>query len=84
MRLVIQCQLECHNIQIEVVDNTARVTKVIVVIRSAKHVMMNIQKAYSQVTVFILKKIGSNTNGECSVVLIKHSVEILRDEASIS
>ena len=70
--------------QIEVMDKTARVTKEIVDIRYVKHVMVNIDKARAQVTVLTLKKLGSNTNGESSLVLIKHSVEILSDEASVS
>ena len=63
-------------------DKTARGTKVIFSIRSVKHVMMNIDKFHAQVTVFTLKKLGSNTNGERSVVLIKHYFESLPNEAS--
>ena len=62
MCLFIQLQLELHNIQIEVMDKTARVTKEIVDIRYVKHVMVNIDKARAQVTVLTLKKLGSNTN----------------------
>ena len=84
MLLVIQRQLERHNMQIEVMDKTARVTKEIVDIRYVKHVMVNIDKAHAQVTVLTLKKLGSDTNVDSSLFLIKHSVEILSDEASVS
>ena len=60
MRLVIPRQLECHYMQIEVMDKNSRSTKVIVATRSVKHVMMNINKAHAQVTVFTLKNLGSN------------------------
>ena len=65
-------------------DKTARGTKVISDIRSVKHVMINIDKAHAQVTVFTLKKLGSNTNGEHSVFIIKHGDESLPAEASVS
>ena len=41
MSLFIPRELECHNIQIEVMHKTARGTKLIVVAVSVKHVMMN-------------------------------------------
>ena len=62
---------------IEVMDKTARGTKVIVATRSVKHVMMNIEKLHAQVKIFTFKKIGSNTNDEGRLFLIKHDVESL-------
>ena len=70
--------------QIEVIDKTSRGTNIIVAIRSVKHVMMNINKVHAQVTVFTFKNIGSNADGEISIVLINHGVESLPDEASVS
>ena len=84
MRPVIQRHIECNNMKIKVMDNTARGTKVIVAIISVKHIMMNINKSYAQVTVFTFKNLGSNTNGEIIVVLIKHGVESIPAEASVS
>ena len=46
--------------------------------------MMNIKTSYAQVTFFTSKKIGYNTNGERSVVLINDAVESLPAEASVS
>ena len=69
---------------IEVMDKTARGTKVIVATRSVKHVMMNIEKLHAQVTVSIFNNLGSNANGESSIFLIKNGVESLPDEASLS
>ena len=65
-------------------DKTARGTKVIFVIRSVKRVMVNIDKAHAKVTVFTFNNLGSNTNGESSIVLIKHGAESLPAEASVS
>ena len=70
--------------QIEFMDKTAKGTKEIVAIRPLKHVMMNINKANAQVAVFTFKKLGSATNGENSLVLIKPIVESLPDESSVS
>ena len=84
MHLVVQLQIECHNMHIEVMDKTARGTGAIVSTRSVKHAIMNIKTLHAQVIVFTLKKIGSNKNGEISAVIIKHGVESLPDEASVS
>ena len=65
-------------------DKTAIFTKVIVSIRYLKHFMMNIDKAHAQVTVFTFTNLSSNTNDEIRVVLIKHGVESLPSEASVS
>ena len=70
--------------QIEVMDKTARGTKVIVATRSVKTVTMNIDKVNAQGTVFTFNKLGPNTNVERSVVLIKHVVESLLAEAGVS
>ena len=69
---------------IEVIDKPEIGIKLVVAIRSVKHVMTNTDKSYYQVTVFTFKNIGFNKNGEMSVVLIKHGVESLPDEASLS
>ena len=70
--------------QIEFIDKTAKGTKEIVAIRPLKHVMMNINKSHAQITVFTLKKLRFNTNVKSSVVIIKHGVESLPAEASVS
>ena len=46
--------------------------------------MINTNKAHAKVIVFKFKKFGSQTNCENIVVLFKHGVEILPDEASLS
>ena len=84
MRPVIQRHIECNNMKIKVMDNTARGTKVIVAIISVKHIMMNINKSYVEVTVFTFKNLVYNTSSENSVVLIKHGVENIPTEASLS
>ena len=84
MSLVIQLQLGCHNTHMEVMDKTARGFRVIFAIGSIKHVMINIDKLHDQVTVLTLNKLGSNTNCEINIALIKHGVEILTADASIS
>ena len=65
-------------------NKNARGTKVIVTIRPVKRVVMNIDKAHAEVTVFTFKKLGSNKNGESSTVLIKHGDESLPAKASVS
>ena len=84
MILVVQRQLECHNIQVEVMDKNERVTKLIVAISSVKHIMINIEKVHAQVTVFTFKNLGSKTNDESSVILIRHGVESLPTDDSVS
>ena len=70
--------------QLKVMDKNARGTKVIIATRYVKNLTMNTEKAHAQVTVFTFKKIGYNKNGENSVVIIKHGVESLPGEASVS
>ena len=65
-------------------DRTERGTNVIVATGSVKYATININKLHTQGTVLTFKKIGSNTNGEISVVLINHGVQSLPDEASVS
>jgi hypothetical protein len=85
MCIVVEGQLRGHNIiQIEIMDKAARGVKVSVVVRSLKHVMVHVNTAHAQVMVFTSTKLGSNAMGESSVVLIKHSVENLPAEASVS
>jgi hypothetical protein len=45
--------------QIEIMDKAARGAKVIVVVRSLKHVLVRTNKAHAQVTVFVFTKLGS-------------------------
>ena len=65
-------------------DKTAIFTEAIVAIRSIKNVMTNTEKSHSQVTVLTFKNLGSNTDGESSVVFVNNNVEILPSEASVS
>jgi hypothetical protein len=84
MCFVIQGELQGHNMHIEIMDKSARGAKVIVAVRSLKHIMVHINEAHAQVTVFTFTKLYSNAMGEISLVLIKNSVESLPAEASIS
>ena len=84
MRLFIQLHLDLHSMQIKVTDKTARGTKVIVATRSVKHVMVKTEKVHVQVKVFTFKKLGPNKKCERIVVFIKHGVEIIPADASVS
>ena len=69
---------------IEVMDKTARGTKVIFSIKSVKYVMMKNDKLHAQETVSTFNNIGSNANGESIIFLVKNGVESLPDEVSLS
>jgi hypothetical protein len=55
-----------------IMDKTTRGTKVSVDVRSLKHVVVQVNKAHAQVTVFTFIKLGSRAMGEIGLLRPVH------------